>query len=220
MNISIFDVVGPVMIGPSSSHTAGAARLSRVAEQLAPAGYTGVCFGLAGSFAKTGRGHGTDKALLAGAMGIREDEEALRDAYALAKARGLAYRFEDIELPDAHENAARITFAYADGTSFSIEGASIGGGRVRITRVDGMETDFGAEVPTLVISQRDVKGMVSKVSRILAKSGINIGVMRLTRTARGEQASCIIETDANPPQQVVQDIAALDGILTVRTIKL
>lgn len=220
MNLSIFEVLGPVMIGPSSSHTAGAAKLARVAAGLAPAGFTGVCFGLSGSFAKTGRGHGTDKALLAGALGVREDEEALRDAFALAQARGLAYAFEEIELPDSHENAARITFAYADGSSFVVEGASIGGGRIHITRLDEMETDFNAESPTLVLTQRDVKGVISEVTRILADSGINIGVMRLTRTARGETASSVIETDANIPPQVLARVAAADNVLAARVVEL
>lgn len=220
MNLSIFDVLGPVMIGPSSSHTAGAAKLARVAARLAPAGFAGARFGLSGSFAKTGRGHGTDKALLAGALGVREDEEALRDAFSLAQERGFSFAFEEIDLPDSHENAARIMFLYPDGGCFTVEGASTGGGRIHITKIDGQDTDFTAESPTLVITQRDVKGVVSEVTRILAESGINIGVMRLTRTARGETASTVIETDANVTAQVLSCIAAVENVLSARAVNL
>lgn len=220
MNLSIFDIVGPVMIGPSSSHTAGAAKLARVAAGLAPTGWREVEFGLAGSFAKTGRGHGTDKALLAGALGLAEDDEGIRDAFALAQKRGVPYRFCSIEMPEAHENSARLTFFYADDTRFFVEGSSIGGGRICITNINGMQTEFNAECPTLVVRQRDKKGVISNISRILAENDINIGVMRVTRVARGDLASCVIETDAPIGGAVKTALCAADNILDVCVINL
>lgn len=218
MNLSIFDILGPVMIGPSSSHTAGAAKLARVAARLAPAGFTGVTFGLAGSFAKTGYGHGTHKALLAGALGLREDDEALREAYALAESRGIGYAFETVEMPESHENSARITFAYADGTDFFVEGSSLGGGRICITCINGAAAEFTAECPTIIIRQMDKRGVVSHISGILAENGINIGVMRVTRVAKGDEAGCIIETDAPVPAAVEQALRTTPHVLQVSVL--
>lgn len=215
MNISIFDVVGPVMIGPSSSHTAGAARLAHVAAAVAPPGFWHVKFGLAGSFAKTGRGHGTDKALLAGALGLAPDDTGIRDAYALAKARGVTYDFETIELPDSHENSARITFLYDGGDAFFVEGSSIGGGRIVVTDLNGLAAEFSAESPTLVTMQYDRRGVVSAITQLLAEQGINIGVMRVNRTARGDVAVTVIETDAPVPDTIVHALRCTPNILRV-----
>lgn len=220
MNISIFDVLGPVMIGPSSSHTAGAAKLARIAATLAPSGFCGVNFGLAGSFAKTGRGHGTDKALLAGALGLSEDDERIPNAFALAQEKEIAFAFSEIEMPESHENSVRITFVYNDKTTFFVEGSSIGGGRIYITNLNGMQTSFNAEAPTLIITQRDTKGVISTVSRILAENNINIGVMRVNRAAKGTVANCVIETDAPIPHAVETALCAAEHILQVCAINL
>ena len=220
MNLSIFEVVGPVMIGPSSSHTAGAAKLAHVAASLAPKGFVRLVFGLAGSFAKTGRGHGTDKALLAGALGLSADDERIRDAFSLAKAQNIAFEFTAIELPENHENSARIVFEYADGTSFFVLGSSIGGGRICITNINGMETEFSAEAPTLIITQQDQKGVISQISSVLAQHSINIGVMRVSRVAKGALASCVIETDAPIPPAVQAALISAPHIVSVCCINL
>ena len=208
------------MVGPSSSHTAGAAKLARTAAALAPHGFVRVEFALAGSFAKTGRGHGTDKALLAGALGIAPDDERLRDAYALAGQQGVAFSFVQAELPDAHENTVVITFSYPDRKPFSVQGSSIGGGRILLTHLDGTPVEVRAEAPTLVITQRDVRGVVSRVSRTLADAGLNIGVMRVSRTQRGDVASCVIETDAPIPAEVVRALRGDEAILSAHSINL
>ena len=129
MELSLFDVVGPVMIGPSSSHTAGAARLARVARQIAGE-FTHVSFGLHGSFAKTGWGHGTDRALVAGALGLSEQDERLRTSFEMARAVGLEYDFYTAELDVPHENAVKMTFYGSDGGKLDVVGASLGGGRI------------------------------------------------------------------------------------------
>lgn len=218
MNLSIFEVLGPVMVGPSSSHTAGAAKLARTAAQLAPRGFCGVRFALAGSFAKTGRGHGTHRALLAGALGLAPDDERLRDAYALARTAHVDYAFTQIELPDEHENTVRITFLYPDGAEFCVQGSSIGGGRIVVTQLEGMPVEVRAEAPTLVLTQRDVRGVVSSVSGILAQAGLNIGVMRVSRAQKGTVASCVIETDAPIPAAVTQALKQDANILSVHAI--
>lgn len=220
MNLSLFEVVGPVMIGPSSSHTAGAARLGRAARLIAAKPFTKVRFGLHGSFAKTGKGHGTYQALLAGTLGLKEDDERLRNAFVLAEQQNVSWEFEEIELADVHENTARIHFFHVDGTESEIEGSSIGGGRIEITHIDGAAAGFSAEAPTLLITQRDVKGVVSEISKALAEQDINIGIMRVTRLARGHQATTVIETDSPIPLTVKQKLEAVENILSVRIIDL
>ena len=215
MNISIFEVLGPVMIGPSSSHTAGAARLARAAAQIAGRPFDRVEFALHGSFLQTGSGHGTCAALLAGAMGIAEDDERLRDAAAIAASRGVDYSFVPAELDDAHENTACITFFHPDGTSSCIQGCSIGGGRIRITRINGMAADISAESPTLIVEQNDVQGVVSEISTLLAQRGINIGVMRVNRLAKGQTATTVLELDEPVPEELAERLRSLPNVRRV-----
>lgn len=220
MDISIFEVTGPVMIGPSSSHTAGAARLARVARLIAGGPFDRVEFGLHGSFAKTYRGHGTDRALVAGALGIEEDDERLAQALELAEQQGLSYRFYPCELDGAHENSVRITFFMKDGNRCEVVGSSVGGAQIVIRSIDGFDTEFSAQASTLVVSQYDRRGVVSDLSRVLADSGINIAVMKLSRRARGDLACTVIETDGGIPAEVVDRLRRLDNIIGVRAIDL
>lgn len=219
MDLSIFEVLGPVMIGPSSSHTAGAAKLARAAAAIAAKPFFKVRFALSGSFAKTGVGHGTHEALLAGAMGLREDDERLRAADRLALKKGIAWEFCECELEAAHENTVRFTFFCEDGTEARITGSSLGGGRILITEIDGLKTEITTEQPTIVVEQNDKPGVVSAISRVLAEQGINIGVMRVSRTAKGETAACVIETDSPVPQKVAEQLCGLANVRTVRIVE-
>ena len=218
MNISLFDVLGPVMIGPSSSHTAGAAKLARTARIIAERPFHRVRFGLYGSFAKTGLGHGTCKALLAGAMGLSGDDERLRDAENLAKQKGISYEFYEAELEDAHENTAVITFYCDDGSTVEVVGCSVGGGRIKITEIDGLPANIRAESPTLLITQNDRPGVVGAVSGALAQSGLNIAIMRVSRETKGDIANCVIETDGRIEEELVERIRQLPNIRSVRAI--
>lgn len=218
MNLSVFEVIGPVMVGPSSSHTAGAAKLARIARCIADQPFSRVTFGLHGSFAKTYRGHGTDRALLAGAMGLREDDEQLAAAFAIAKEKGLQYAFHEIELEEMHENSVQINFFLQNGGTCEVIGSSIGGAQIVIRRINGFEVDFNASLPTLVISQRDRKGIVSEVTRILANGGLNIGVMKLSRNAKGDRAVCVIETDERIERALVDQIRNVPNVLSVRAV--
>lgn len=219
MGVSIFQVAGPIMIGPSSSHTAGAARLGRIAAKLAD-GFDFVSFGLHGSFAKTGKGHGTDKALLAGVMGVREDDEAISDAYGIADRAGLGYEFHEVELPGIHENSVRITF-YKDGALLcKVDGSSLGGGEVLISRIDGYEVEMSGNLPTIFIRQLDTRGVLSHITTVLAEGGINIATMKVSRKNRSEEATCVIEVDDLIDETILKKIEASPNIYSVRFIKL
>lgn len=218
MNISIFEVTGPVMIGPSSSHTAGAARLARAAAMIVAAPFAHVTFGLHGSFAKTYRGHGTDRALVAGVLGLHADDERLKDSFALAAEQGLTYEFYEEDLKGMHENSVRMTFTLEDGTLRRVAGSSIGGGQILIREIDGIQLELSAQLPTLIIRQYDKKGVLSNVTRVLADHDINIGVMKLSRTSKGQQALCVIETDSPLTQGIVDLVREQQNIISVQAL--
>lgn len=214
MDLSVFDVLGPVMIGPSSSHTAGAAKLARLAAIIAAKPFNHVKFGLSGSFAHTAQGHGTDKALLAGAMGLREDDERIINIGILAREKGVTAEYYQEELEDMHENSVHITFCHGEGTS-EIWGSSIGGGSVIITRIGDFDTEITAERPTIVVRHLDRPGVVSDVSRMLAEEGINIALMRLSREAKGKQANAVIEIDGKLPAQLQKNLMTIKHVVEV-----
>lgn len=218
MDISIFDVVGPVMIGPSSSHTAGAAALSRIGREIIGEPFSYVSFGLHGSFADTGAGHGTDRALVAGALGMRPDDERIRDSFRLAKEAGMGYDFHRVELEDVHENTVQMVFTLRSGRKREIIGSSIGGGRIIITRIDGYETALTAQSNTIMVEHRDVPGVVSGITRALALNHINIANMQLARKSRGDMAFTIIEVDQSIDDMTLHDIDWVDGVKRVQVI--
>lgn len=215
MELSIFEVLGPVMIGPSSSHTAGAAKLARIAAIICSKPFYKVTYGLSGSFAKTGTGHGTQKALLAGALGLSEDDERIPLADMLAEKAGIAAEYYEENLEEMHENSVHITFFHTDGTENQVWGSSIGGGRILIRKINHFDTKITAENPTLLIHHIDRPGVVSDVSRILAENGLNIAVMRLTREARGQTATTVIEMDDKIPEIIVEKIQAIEFVMEV-----
>lgn len=219
MGVSIFQVAGPVMIGPSSSHTAGAARLGRIAAKLAD-DFDSVSFGLHGSFAKTGKGHGTDKALLAGVMGIREDDEAIADAYAIADKKGIGYEFHETELSGIHENSVRISFYKNDQLLCKVDGSSLGGGAVLISRIDGYEVELSGNLPTIFIRQLDTRGVLSHITTVLAVGGINIATMKVSRKNRSEEATCVIEVDDAVKEEILRKIENSPNIYAVKFIML
>ena len=214
MELSIFDVLGPVMIGPSSSHTAGAAKLGRVAALIANIPFDYVRFGWSGSFASTGFGHGTDKALLAGVLGLREDDERMRKVASLAALRGVQAEYVEEEL-DGHENSVHICFRHPEWGAKEVWGSSIGGGRIVINRIGDFETTITAESPTLVVRHMDRPGVISQVSQVLAAEGINIAVLRLSRQARGKDASAVFELDSAISPSVVGEMEKIQHVTEV-----
>jgi L-serine dehydratase len=219
MSVSIFQVAGPIMIGPSSSHTAGAARLARIAAKLVD-DFDFVSFGLHGSFAKTGKGHGTDKALLAGVMGIREDDEAISNAYFIADEAKIGYEFHEVELPGTHENSVRIAFYKNDKLLCKVDGSSLGGGEVLLSRIDGYEVELSGNLPTIFIRQLDTCGVLSHITTILAEGGINIATMKVSRKNRSEEATCVIEVDDVIEDEILKKIENNPNIYAVKFIKL
>jgi L-serine dehydratase len=192
----VFDIIGPRMVGPSSSHTAGAARLGLMARRIAGGGVKSVKITLFGSFATTGRGHGTDTAIVAGVLGLEQDDARLRYAMLLAKEADVDVEVAFSEDEPPHPNTARIVITSPDGKTTDVTGASVGGGSILITSVNGMDMEFSGEYPTLLIRHTDIPGVINIVTLILAKEHVNVAFMRVFRHARRKDACMVIETDS------------------------
>ena len=201
----VFDIVGPVMIGPSSSHTAGAVRLGLMARAVLGEVPMGAYIDLAGSFAQTYRGHGTDKALVAGILGFRQDDERIRDSLAIAKKQGLDIRLHPVDLKGAHPNTAVIRMIGVTGRVVHLRGASVGGGNILISNIDGYEVELTGAYPALIVVHHDRPGVIARVSEILSRYEVNIAFMRVSRQNRGETAMMIMELDDVPADEVVEE---------------
>ena len=210
--VSLLDIIGPVMVGPSSSHTAGACRLGLLARNLVGGTPEKARIELHGSFARTGEGHGTDKAIAGGLMGFRPDDERLRDALEIAQGEGLDYVFEKTTLADdAHPNTARITVERGDRHAV-MTGASLGAGRILVNEINGYAVEVSGTYHTIVLIAEDVKGSIAAIATILAEHGINIANLRLTRKQRGGDAFMVIEVDDMPGEPVRDEIRALPWV--------
>lgn len=201
--ISLFDILGPVMIGPSSSHTAGAVRLGNIAAMIYQKRMQRVDFYLHGSFAKTHKGHGTDLALVAGVLGFATDDERIVDAFHLAKEAGIHFYFHERDLGYVHPNTVKILF---DG-KFSVTGSSLGGGRVEIIEISGTEVSLQGDYPTLVLQYEDQLGMIQKISALMLGTGANIATMKVTRQRR--KATMVLELDAQIDPMTYESLKAL-----------
>ena len=203
------------MIGPSSSHTAGAARLARVARSIVGKPYNKVEFYLHGSFAQTYKGHGTDRALVAGALGFNESDDRLCTSFAIADEMGLAYSFQPVELEGAHENTVMMKFYQDDKLLSTITGSSIGGGNIIITNIDGFDIQFSGKFTTIILKHRDQKGIVGEVGTTLLADRINIANMSLNRTGKGLEATTIIETDEPVSDHTIELLKQIEGVLDI-----
>ncbi|MFC0905401.1 L-serine ammonia-lyase, iron-sulfur-dependent subunit beta [Clostridium sp. MT-14] len=216
---SVFDILGPIMIGPSSSHTAGAARLGKIASTIAGGKIRKVQFFLHGSFAKTYKGHGTDKALVAGILGMNPWDQNLKNSIQLAKEKNIEIEFIETDLGDVHPNTVKFVITREDGKVSEIMGSSIGGGNVVITEVDGDKIEFTGVYPTILINHVDVPGMVAKVSSVLYKYKINIAFMRVYReNIKGAKAAMVFEVDDFVSDDVVDEISKISNVHRVRAI--
>lgn len=211
--MDIFDLIGPIMVGPSSSHTAGAVRIGLVSRKLLGEDVKKAELYLHGSFADTGEGHGTDKALIAGLLGMEPDDERIPESFMWAEKAGMEFSLGVTELRAAHPNSVLLRLSGISGSELEIVAASIGGGRIQIRRLGGMELCFSAEHPTLIVKNEDQPGSVADVSRVLAQRGINIGTFQVNRDSRGGCAIMVIECDAPVREDVVRYIGSLPGIL-------
>jgi L-serine dehydratase len=218
--VSLLDIIGPVMVGPSSSHTAGACRLGLLARCLVGGTPHEALVELHGSFARTGEGHGTDKAIAGGLLGFRPDDERLRDAIAIAEREGLAYRFEKTTLGEEgviHPNTVRITVEREHRHHVMI-GSSLGAGRVLITQIDGFPVEVTGNSHTLVLVAEDIPGSIARVAGILADARINIATLRVTRKQRGGDAFMVWELDDEPAPLVREAIRALSWVRWVHRL--
>ncbi|MDR2800522.1 MAG: L-serine ammonia-lyase, iron-sulfur-dependent subunit beta [Desulfovibrio sp.] len=213
--MDIFDIIGPVMIGPSSSHTAGAVRIGAVARKILGEKITRAEVFFAGSFAETYRGHGTDKAILGGLLGMQSDDERIRDSFRHAEEAGMEFVFATISLPRAHPNTVRIRLVGESGGECTVQGASVGGGNVLITGVNGMETAFSGKADTLIIPHRDMPGVIASVSSLMADCGVNIGNFRLNRPHKGFQAIMTVELDGGIPDEALRLLTGLKHVDSV-----
>jgi L-serine dehydratase len=215
---SLFDVIGPVMIGPSSSHTAGAVRLGALARAVLGAAPVRADIELHGSFASTGHGHGTDLALAAGLLGMAPDDARIRDSLELAREAGLLITFCEADLGEVHPNTARMTLSGADGRTVIVLGSSVGGADVVLYAIDGFAVAISGELPVLVVEHHDQPGVIAAVSAVLATHGANVASMDVSREMRGARALMVIETDRPVGDAVVEAVAQADGVTSVRVV--
>ena len=191
--ISAFEVIGPNMVGPSSSHTAGAVSIGKMARKLFKAKVTEVTFTLYGSFARTYKGHGTDRALLGGVLGFATDDLRIRDAFSWAEKMGVKYQYiADKEFVPDHPNTVDIRMTGENGT--------------KITQINGINVEFTGEYSTLVVKQIDKPGVVTHITQCLSNQNVNIAFMRLFREGKGKTAYSVVESDERIPDEILEEI--------------
>ena len=217
--MNLFDIVGPVMIGPSSSHTAGAARIGRVARRLLGEDVAEARVGFCGSFARTWRGHGTDRAVVGGLMDVAADDARLRDSLEEAERRGLKVTFEEIQLKGAHPNTVRLRLRGVSGKRIEVIGASVGGGSIEIREIDGLSLRVTAQKHTLIIAHRDTPGIIARVSSLLAGAPVNIATMQVARSAAGGKAMTTMELDELPPEEIIAALRVMKGVESVTLLR-
>lgn len=205
--ISVFDVLGPVMIGPSSSHTAGTAQIAFLAQKMIGGSVKKAEFILYGSFARTYHGHGTDRALLGGIMGFSTDDTRICDSFHIADERGLEYSFQvNEEDTDIYPNTVDIRMTSDSGREMTVRGESLGGGKVRIVRINQVEVDFTGEYSAVIVIHQDKRGVAAHITRCLSESDVNIAYMRIFREAKGYTAYTIVESDNHLPEDIAGKI--------------
>lgn len=212
---SVFEIIGPVMIGPSSSHTAGAVRIGNIARAVLGEDPQRAEITLYGSFAKTHKGHGTDRALVAGLLGMSGDDPGIREALVLAAARGLEIRFRLSEGEEFHPNTADIELTGVSGKRIFVRGSSIGGGNVLITRINQYEVSVSPKNPVLMVEHLDRPGVIGRVAGVLGSNGINITEIRLTWGNREGEKLMVIETDKPNPPEALEVITGLPDVISV-----
>ena len=213
--MDIFDILGPIMVGPSSSHTAGAARIGGMARSLLGAAPVKAQIHLHGSFAETGAGHGTDRALVGGLLGMKPDDLRIPRAFEEAEKAGLAFTIDTIDLRDAHPNTALLEVWDAGGRKLQLQAASLGGGRILVQQLDGIAVSFTGEYHTLLIRNQDEFGAVAAVTGQLSRMRINVANMSLCRQTRGSEALMVIETDHRLRPMQVDALRRLAPVLSV-----
>ena len=210
--MNIFDIMGPVMVGPSSSHTAGAVKIGYISRRLLGEALVSAKILLYGSFLTTGKGHGTRKALVAGLLGMKTDDIRIPDALEIAEEEGIKVEFGEAMLKEAHPNTAQLFLTGVSGRMLEVIGQSLGGSRINIAEIDGIETNFSGDHPTLVVHNQDQPGHVSEVTSMLAHKSVNIATMQLYRASRGGEAVMVIECDQEVPAEGIEWLKKVEGV--------
>lgn len=216
--MNIFDILGPVMVGPSSSHTAGAVRIGSMTRTLLGCDVIEAKIYLHGSFAATGAGHGTDRALVAGLLGMQPDDTRIPHSFERAAEKGMEFSFELVDIQGAHPNTAVIVAHAANGASIKVRASSLGGGRILVNEIDDTEVNFTGEHPTLIVHNEDRPGYVAQVTAMLSDNCVNIATMQLCRDKRGGYAVMVIETDQSVERVTIDRVRKLTGIKKVTYI--
>lgn len=220
-SISVFDVLGPNMVGPSSSHTAGAAVIAYIAQKMINGPLVKVEFTLYGSFAKTYRGHGTDRALVGGIMGFATDDTRIRKSFQIAREQGLDFTFRtNEEETEVHPNTVDIAMENTIGQKMMIRGESLGGGKVRIVRINQVHVDFTGEYSSVIVIHQDKPGVVAHIAKCLSDRNVNIAFMRLFREKKGHTAYSIVESDGQLPEDVVTKLRENVNVRDVMIVQL
>ena len=213
--MNLLDIIGPVMVGPSSSHTAGAVKIGRVSRKLLAEEVADAKIYFHGSFLATGKGHGTDKAILAGLLGMQVDDPRIPESFTMAKESGMSFTLEGIDLGDVHPNSVKMNLTGKSGRTLEVIAASVGGGQIRICELDGLTANFSGDYPTLIVHNIDQPGHVAEVTSMLAHKSVNIATMQLYRESRGTRAVMVIECDREVPGEAIEWLEHLEGILKV-----
>lgn len=213
--MNLLDIVGPVMVGPSSSHTAGAVKIGNVCRKLLGEEVIEAKIFFHGSFLATGKGHGTDRAIVAGLLGWNVDDIRIPNSFQLAREAGLEFTIMGIDLGDVHPNSVKMYLTGKNGKTLEVVACSIGGGRIQICELDGMTAKFSGEYPTLIVNNIDQPGHVTEVTSMLGHKSVNIATMQLFRDSRGGNAVMVIECDQEVPQESIRWLERLEGIVKV-----
>lgn len=215
------DVIGPIMVGPSSSHTAGAVKIGRVARRLLDEDVARARILFHGSFLSTGKGHGTDRAVVAGLMGFTVDDERIPQSLEIARERGIELSMGGVDLGiDAHPNSVQLFLTGIGGRELELIGSSIGGGRIRVDEVDDLPVSFSGDFPTLIVHNVDQPGHVAEVTSMLQHKSVNIADMQLSRAQRGGKAVMVLELDQEVPREALRWLEHLEGVIKVTYLSL
>lgn len=218
--MNIFDILGPVMVGPSSSHTAGAVRIGLITKKLLGSVPVKADITLSGSFAATSVGHGTDKALVAGLLGMDTDNIRIPESFQLAGEKKMEFTFSKMNIRDAHPNTALLKVEAASGRTVEVQASSLGGGRIMINKLDGIQINVTGERPALIVHNLDQPGHVAEVTSLMAHKSINIATMNVYRDKRGGYAVMVLETDQNIPDSAVEWLKRVEGIIKVTRLNI
>lgn len=211
--MNLFDIVGPVMVGPSSSHTAGAVKIGRISRKLIAEDVIHAEIFFHGSFQATGKGHGTDKALIAGLLGFDTDDERIPRSFQIAGERGLDFTIEGLDLGEVHPNTVKLIIVGVSGRKMEILASSIGGGQIRICEINGLAVNFSGDSPTLIVHSQDQQGLLQKVVTELSNHSVNIAGMQVYRAKRGGHVVTVIECDEEVSEEVIEKLENFAGVV-------